>query len=284
MRAAAPALLPSPWLTLEPLYPGGFFPPLCASTRTASGGLAQRLDEAAAVRLRMDWPAARAAAEHAAALALEAGDAAGEADAQLELAGTELLAGETDEAGRLYRQLAEGATPAAQRFRAALGLAAAAGIRGDFDAALEGIAAAEAAGGSAGDADLAITLANRAAALVGAGRLRKAEDAAAEALRAGRRLRDEHLAAVGHFALALAHLSRGRRGDARTRLAEAVRAFAKNGDVLRQVQCHHLLGEIAYDGEDPIRAGSHYRDALGLARLAGALEAVELLTLRFEHR
>ena len=44
------------------------------------------------------------------------------------------------------------------------------------------------------------------------------------------------------------------------------------------------LGEIAYDGEDPIRAGAHYRDGLGLARTAGAVGTVELLTMRFEHR
>jgi ABC-type Fe3+/spermidine/putrescine transport system ATPase subunit len=37
-------------------------------------------------------------------------------------------------------------------------------------------------------------------------------------------------------------------------------------------------------GEDPIRAGSHYRDGLGLARASGAVGTVELLTLRFEHR
>lgn len=283
MRDTAPALLANPWLSVEPLYPGAFFPPLHTSPPSGAQ-LARRMDEAVQARLRMDWPAARAAAEHAAALALEAGDTACEADAQLQLAGTELLAGEIGEAERLYRMLAEGGAPAAHRFRAALGLAVAAGARGEYGAALEGIAAAEAEGGARGDADLALLQANRAAALAGVGRVGKAEDAAADALRAGRRMKDEQAAAVGHFALGLAHLARGRRGDARTRLAEAVRGFARTQDVLRQVQCHHLLGEIAYDGEDPIRAGSHYRDALGLARLAGALEAVELLTLRFEHR
>jgi hypothetical protein len=50
------------------------------------------------------------------------------------------------------------------------------------------------------------------------------------------------------------------------------------------VQCHYLLGEIAYLGEDPIRAGAHYRDALAIARAAEAQEWIELLTLRFEHR
>ncbi|HEX5869748.1 MAG TPA: hypothetical protein VFY65_05025, partial [Longimicrobium sp.] len=163
-----------------------------------------------------------------------------------------------------------------QRSRAMLGLAIAAGVRGDFRTALGGIGAAEELGGMLGDADLAV--------LLGLGRLAKAEHAGAEALRAGRRMKDDHLAAIGGFAAALAHLARGRRNDARTRLAESVRAFTRAGDVLRQVQCHHLLGEIAYDGEDPIRAGSHYRDGLGLARSAGAVGTVELLTLRFEHR
>ena len=283
MRETAPALLPNPWLAAEPLYPGGFFPPLHASPPPRAE-LARRMEEAVQARLRMDWPAARAACEHAAALALEAGDAACEADAQLQLAGTELLAGEIAEAERLYRMLAEGGAPAVHRFRAALGLAVAAGARGEYAAALEGIAAAEGDGGALDDADLAVLQANRAGALVGVGRLGKAEDAAADALRAGRRMKDEQATAAGHLALALAHLARGRRGDARTRLADAVRGFARTQDVLRQVQCHHLLGEIAYDGEDPIRAGSHYRDALGLARLAGSLKAVELLTLRFEHR
>ena len=283
MQATASALLPSPWLATEPLYPGGFFPPLRPVARTAPvAPLAVRLGEAADARLRMDWPAARVAAEYAGAVALEAGDAAGEADAQLELAGTEVLAGEVGQAERLYRRMADEGVPHPQRVRAALGLAVAAAIRGDFAAAREGISGA--ASGRLEDPELALVLANRAAVLVGLGRLREAEDEAAEALRAGRRMKDEHATATGGFALAMAHLARGRRAESRSRLTEAARGFAKAGDVLRQVQCHHLLGEIAYDGEDPIRAGSHYRDALGLARPAGAVDAVELLTLRFEHR
>lgn len=282
MRDTLPALLPSPWLNVDPLYPGGFFPPLRPiPAADAADALSQRLRETAEARMRMDWPAARVAAEHAAALALESERAECECCANLELAGTELLAGEVDAAERIYR-LMEGGSRGVQP-RAALGLAVCAGVRGDFAGALDAIEGA-AAGASPDDADLALLLANRAAALVGLGRLRRAEEAAAEALRAGRRRKDELLTAVGGFALALAHLARGRRGDARTRLAEAARGFAKAGDALRQIQCHHLLGEIAYDGEDPIRAGSHYRDALGLARLAGRGDAVELLTLRFEHR
>jgi tetratricopeptide (TPR) repeat protein len=270
-----------PRLALQPLYPGGFFPPVRPLPR-GDDALSARLRETAQARLRMDWPAARVAAEHAAALALESQATECECCAHLELAATELLAGEVDAAERIYRWMTEGGSSALRR-RAALGQAVCAGVRGDFAAALEGIDAA-AEEGTPDDADLALLQANRAAALVGAGRLRAAEDAAADAQRAGRRLRDEPLAAVGAFALATAHLARGRRGEARGKLAEAVRALHRAGDVLRQVQCHHLLGEIAYDGEDPIRAGSHYRDALGLARAAGAARTVELLTLRFEHR
>jgi tetratricopeptide (TPR) repeat protein len=282
MHDTFPALLPSPWLGVDPLYPGGFFPPLRPLSRvTAEDALGTRLRETAEARLRMDWPAARVAAEHAGALAMEADRAECECCAQLELAATELLAGEVDAAERIYRVMDDGAP--APRLRSALGLAVCAGVRGDVAGALDVIDAAM-EGAAPDDADLALLLANRAAALVGLGRLRKAEDEAAESLRAGRRLKDDPLTAVGGFALAMAHLARGRRADARTRLADSVRGFHRAGDVLRQVQCHHLLGEIAYDGEDPIRAGSHYRDALGLARPAGAVDAVELLTLRFEHR
>lgn len=277
MAHVAPVLLPHPWLSVEPLYPGGFFPPL----RPTSEGV---LGQAAAARLATDWPAARSAAEHAAAQALEVGSADGEADALGELAACALLAGRLDEAEALYRRMLDGDAGPGPRFRAMLGLAVLAAVRGDYEAALAGIAEAEVAGPVADDADLTLLLANRSAVLLGLGRLDKAERAGAEALRAGRRMKDDYLAAIGGFAMAMAHLARGRRNDARTRLAESVRAFTRAGDVLRQVQCHHLLGEIAYDGEDPIRAGAHYRDGLGLARSAGAAGTVELLTLRFEHR
>uniref|UniRef100_UPI003B3AB2A0 hypothetical protein n=1 Tax=Longimicrobium sp. TaxID=2029185 RepID=UPI003B3AB2A0 len=73
MRDTHSALLPNPWLGVEPLYPGGFFPPVRPlPAATATDALSERLREAAQARLRMDWPAARVAAEHAAALALEA--------------------------------------------------------------------------------------------------------------------------------------------------------------------------------------------------------------------
>ncbi len=276
----APVLLPHPWLTVDPLYPGGFFPPL----RPASAAVEGVLGQAVTARLSTDWRGARCAAEHAAAQALEVGSGDGEADALAEMAGVALLSGAAEEAEALYRRMLDGGPGPRPRSRAMLGLAVVAGVRGEYEAALEGIGAAKAAGGTLEDADLTLLLANRSAALLGLGRLEKAEHAGAEALRAGRRMKDDYLAAVGGFALALAHLARGRRNDARTRLGESVRAFAKAGDVLRQVQSHHLLGEIAYDGEDPIRAGGHYRDGLGLARATGAVGTVELLTLRFEHR
>lgn len=275
MPHTAPVLLPHPWLAIDPLYPGGFFPPV-----RAAGGEGM-LAQAAAARLSTDWRAARCAAEHAAALALEGG--ADDADALAELAAVALLSGRADEAEALYRRMLDGDSRQV-RFRALLGLAVVAGVRGEYAAALEGTEAAEAAGGALQDAELVPLLANRSAALLGLGRLGEAEQAGADALRGGRRMKDEHLTAVGGFAAGLAHLARGRANEARVRLADCVRAFTRAGDLLRQVQCHHLLGEIAYDGEDPIRAGSHYRDGLGLARAAAAVGTVELLTLRFEHR
>ncbi|MBW3570261.1 MAG: hypothetical protein KY467_04070 [Gemmatimonadetes bacterium] len=277
MLASAPVLLPHPWLAISPLYPGGFFPPFIAWTEGVLG-------QAAAARVRADWPAARCAAEHAAAQALEARSADGEADAMGELAAVALLSGNLDEADALYRRVLEGDAAPPARFRAMLGRAVVAGVRGDHPAAYDGMRAAEDAGPVGDDRDRTLLLANRSAALLALGRLHEAERAGAEALRAGRRMKDDYLTAIGGFAAGMAHLARGRRNDARTRLADCVRAFTRTGDVLRQVQCHHLLGEIAYDGEDPIRAGSHYRDGLALARSAGSAGTVELLTLRFEHR
>jgi len=132
-------------------------------------------------------------------------------------------------------------------------------------------------------ADLLVLL-NRAQLLLETGDLARADGEATTALRVARREKREHWIALASLCAALVHLARGRRADARSRLGEAVRVFARTGDALRQVQCHYLLGEIAYLGDDPIRAGAHYRDALGLARPAGEQEWVELLTLRFEHR
>jgi len=125
---------------------------------------------------------------------------------------------------------------------------------------------------------------NRAQALLELGELADADAEAVAALRLARREKQDRWVALASLATALASLARGRRADARSRLGEAVRLFARAGDATRQVQCHYLLGEIAYLGEDPIRAGAHYRDALAVARVAGAQEWIELLTLRFEHR
>jgi tetratricopeptide (TPR) repeat protein len=125
---------------------------------------------------------------------------------------------------------------------------------------------------------------DRAQVLLETGDLAGADEAAAAALRLARREREDRWAALAGLSAALVHLARGRRNEARSRLGEAVRRFARDGDALRQLQCHYLLGEIAYLAEDPIRAGSHYRDALGIARTAREQAWIELLTLRFEHR
>jgi tetratricopeptide (TPR) repeat protein len=125
---------------------------------------------------------------------------------------------------------------------------------------------------------------NRAQALLETGDLAAADELAADALRLALREREDRWIALATLSAALVHLARGRRGEARNRLGDAVRQLARDGDTLRQVQCHYLLGEIAYLAEDPIRAGSHYRDALGVARAAHEQEWIDLLTLRFEHR
>lgn len=137
----------------------------------------------------------------------------------------------------------------------------------------------------AGDASARLLLdINRSQLLLESGDLAGADEAAAAGLRLARRERRDRWAAFAGLSAALVHLARGRRNEARTRLGEAVRLFARGDDAVRQVQCHYLLGEIAYLGEDPIRAGSHYRDALGIARAAREQAWIDLLTLRFEHR
>jgi len=141
------------------------------------------------------------------------------------------------------------------------------------------------AAAAATDASVHLMVAlNRAQVLLESGDLAAADDEAAAALRLARRERQDRWAALAGLSAALVHLARGRRGEARRGLGEAVRLFARDGDALRQLQCHYLLGEIAYLAEDPIRAGSHYRDALGIARSVHEQAWIELLTLRFEHR
>ncbi|HEX8903537.1 MAG TPA: hypothetical protein VF771_01705 [Longimicrobiaceae bacterium] len=171
-----------------------------------------------------------------------------------------------------------------QAVREGIQRAVEAGLAGEPGRALEDLAAAEAALDSGDHFGRLLVLVNRSQALLDAGDLDGAAREAAAALRLARREKQEYWIALASLAAALAFLARGRRNEARTRLGDAVRSFARAGDALRQIQCHYLLGEVAWIGEDPIRAGSHYRDALAIARAAGAQEWIELLTLRFEHR
>lgn len=168
--------------------------------------------------------------------------------------------------------------------RAIVSRAVAAALAGDHPAALALLGEARAALAEGDSAARLLLEVNRAQVLLETGDLVGADEAAAAALRLARRERRDGWAALAGLSAALVHLARGRRNEARTRLGEAVRLFARGGEALRQVQCHYLLGEIAYLGEDPIRAGSHYRDALGIARAAGEQAWIDLLTLRFEHR
>lgn len=157
-------------------------------------------------------------------------------------------------------------------------------LAGRHPAALALLAEADAALAD-GDASARLLIeVNRAQVLLETGDLARADEAAATALRLARREKEVRWAALAGLSAALVHLARGRRNEARARLGEAARLFARGGDALRQLQCHYLLGEIAYLAEDPIRAGSHYRDALGIARDAREQAWIELLTLRFEHR
>jgi tetratricopeptide (TPR) repeat protein len=168
--------------------------------------------------------------------------------------------------------------------RSLISRAVATALAAEYPAALALLDEAEAAM-DAGDAAMRLLVAvNRAQVLLETGDLPGAEERASAALRLARRERNDRWAALAGLSVALVQLARGRRNDARTRLGEAVRLFARAGDAQRQVQCHYLLGEIAYLGEDPIRAGSHYRDALGIARAAHEQAWIELLTRRFEHR
>ncbi|HET7232147.1 MAG TPA: hypothetical protein VFJ16_19225, partial [Longimicrobium sp.] len=167
-----------------------------------------------------------------------------------------------------------------ERLNAAIGVA----LGGDAAAALAEIDAAEAALDADDMFGRLLVLLNRAQALLDGGDLRAAVAASADALRMARREKHEYGTALALLGSALTHLARGRRNEARGNLGDAARTFSRYGDALRQVQCHFLLGEVAYIGEDPIRAGTHYRDALAVARPAGAQEWIELLTLRFEHR
>ena len=173
---------------------------------------------------------------------------------------------------------------ARERVRAALNGGVEAALAGAHDDALARFDEAAAALEPTDHYGRLLVTLNRAQALVARGDLATAEDAAADALRLARREKDDYWTALAQLGLALAQVARGKRADARGRLGEAARAFARAGDAPRQVLSHYLLGEIAYLSEDPIRAGSHYRDGLAVARQTAAQEWIDLLTSRFEHR
>jgi len=184
-------------------------------------------------------------------------------------------------------EVASAGDPSLARREAAVELVARAVERALAGLSAEALTLLDEARAAVAGADAAVRLMvalNRAQALLESGDLAAADDEAAGALRLARHERRDRWAALAGLSAALVHLARGRRNEARVRLGEAVRHFARDGDALRQLQCHYLLGELAYLAEDPIRAGSHYRDALGIARAAREQAWIELLTLRFEHR
>lgn len=267
---------------METIHPGAWFP---AGRPLSPGAAGDPLEGAAALRGRMAWDEALALAHRAAETARDSRDTALRAEALNEQACTHLLAGELGRAEEACGLAPGDAAPPAQRARTRINLSVLAGLGGDADAALARLDEAEDALEDGDSWERLLVGANRAAALALRGEHDRAERAAADALRLARRVKagDEWIA-IGQMAAAVAALGRARRADARARLGDAVRAFARVGDALRQVQCHYLLGEIAYGGEDPIRAGTHYRDGLSVARGVDAHDAVELLTLRFEHR
>jgi hypothetical protein len=271
---------------LDPIAPGGYVAvglpaiPLADDVPAegdAAGAVRHVLASAAGARARMAWTRADTLAREGVALARRLRIAAG--PALIESAAARIHAGRLDDAETACAEaLDDGDGPT--RAAATINLGIVAALRGDADEALARFAAAEPA-----DEWTHFGVAvNRSMALAARLELPAAHDAAADALRLGRRARDDHRAALGGIALACVHHARGTRNEARTRVAEALRALVRAGDRLRIVQCHYLLGELAYEAEDGIRAGSHYRDGLAVAREAGAAPLVELLTLRFEHR
>ena len=175
-------------------------------------------------------------------------------------------------------------TDAWHRFAGALEEGIEAGLSGDGAEALRRFGAAESLlGANDGFGRLLLGI-NRAQALLAVDDAAGAEDAAVRALKLARREKKEHWTALASLGVALVFLARGKRADARARLTDAIRGFTRHGDRLRLIQCHYVLGEIAYIAEDPIRAGAHYRDGLSVAREAAEQEWIELLTSRFEHR
>jgi|GEM_PF-3530788 len=269
-----------------------------AESGAAAGGepgdpLERLLAEAAAARARMAYAEAAGLCARGAAAAREQGADdwaarfADEADAiaLLAPAADDPQSLETVPGSRGWGDAPDASAdaspaPGRRRLNAAIGLA----LGGELDAALAELAAADAAMDPRDAFGRLLVVLNRAQLLLERGEVRAAATEAADGLRMARREKHDYGAALAGLGVALAHLARGRRNEARARLGEAVRTFVRYGDALRQVQCHYLLGEVAWLGEDPIRAGAHYRDALAVARPAGAQAWIELLTLRFEHR
>lgn len=296
-RGYIPAGAPLPPAT-EPILPlpaslgEGDVPADAAGREALLGNI---LASAAAARGRMLWSDATRLALLGASIAEHAGaDAwarrfAHEASAVVLLASTppeslkEHGDRDGDEDAVLLRRFCGGAAADGDA-RTLVNRAIAAALAGDADAASGLLDAAEHAIAPGDELARLLVLANRAQLLLDAGDLSAASRVAADALRLARREKQDYWAALAGIPVAGAHLARGRRNAARAQLGDAVRLFARHADALRQVQCHYLLGEVAYIGEDPIRAGTHYRDALAIARPAGAQAWIELLTLRFEHR
>ncbi|HEX8671046.1 MAG TPA: hypothetical protein VF710_04130 [Longimicrobium sp.] len=277
---------------LDDIPPGAYVPaarphaaaePSAPALGDVAGAVEHVLASAEAARGRMAWGRADTLAREAAELARRLRLPRLLGAALNESAAARIHAGLLDDAETAARNALAG--DEAEHGRAEVNLGIVAALRGDTDEALARFAAAEVAAHAEGDEwTLLLVQANRAVAQVARNELAAAQDSAEAALKTGRRARDDHRAALGGLALACVHHARGVRNEARTRLAESVRAFTRAGDRLRMLQCHFMLGEIAYEAEDPIRAGSHYRDGLAVAREAGATELVELLSLRFEHR
>jgi len=279
--AAEPPALPRPAAAVDLEHPD-------APAPGPADRLARLLADAAAARTRMAYAEAAALCAAGAAAARDGGAEDWAARFADEAQAIGLLSPPDTDPETVDAALPAGA-PAAfasgpARGRQRLNAAIARALGGGTAAALVEIDAAERALDAGDGFGRLLVLLNRARALLDHGDVRGAAAASADALRMARREKEEYWTALAGLGSALTHLARGRRNQARAHLGEAARAFARYGDALRQLQCHYLLGEVAYIGEDPIRAGAHYRDALAVARPAAAQAWIELLTLRFEHR
>lgn len=273
--AAEPLALPPPdadKVEMETAAAGDEKPPRSLPTLLSS---------AAAARARMDYRHAAGTCAAGAAIARATGHLGWAARFAIEAGAVGLLAPPGEDPPL---DVGSSGDDSPVRGRARLNAAIARALAGDADAALAEIDAAEGELGADDGFGRLLVLVNRAQALLERGDLRPATSTAGDALRMARREKQEYWTALAGLSVALTHLARGKYNEARARLGEAARTFARYDDALRQIQCHYLLGEVAYIGEDPIRAGAHYRDGLAVARRAGAQKWIELLTLRFEHR